>query len=104
MIFNLKTGQETMAKFRILLVVVRGRSLLTIQDGVPCPALSYLILPQLQNKIRRAIGLPGEIKKDKLSYGCNSKTEEKGKSYKCKLSLFNELLYLLTSYDLRDTN
>lgn len=48
-----------MAKFRILLVVVQGKSVRKNQDGVPCPALSYLILPQLQNKIRGGIGLPG---------------------------------------------
>lgn len=98
------TWQETVVKFRILLVVVRGRSVRTNQNGVPCPALNYLILSQLQNKTWWAISLPGDIKKDKLSYGCNSKTEEKGKSFKLKLSLLNELLYLLASFDLRDTN
>lgn len=40
----------------------------------------------------------------KLFYGCNSKIEEKGKLFKLKLSLLNELFYFLVLFDLCDIN
>lgn len=77
MILILKTGQETLAEFRILLVVVRGRSVRTNQDGVPCPALSYLILPQLQNKIRGGIGLQVTTKRTNYHTAVTAKLKKK---------------------------